>query len=575
MSVEDVGMSRAAGASLFRLAFEQSPDPAGFATLDGEWLRLNDAARDLLGATRRELIGSRSAWLVDRPGSAAPISRFATALGAPDSAVYLEVTVSTVTAGAERVLYVQMRDTTQSRVEQERLVHLAGHDALTGLLNRGVFLDHLDRAIRRGRITSSSVGVLLADLDQFKLVNDSLGHPAGDQLLVTLAPLLESALRSGDALARFGGDEFVVLMRDVADEDDALRRAAAMAEALTHPVILPNGPHQVSASIGIALSGRRTTVDQLLADADTAMYQAKARGRGCVALFDQTLRDASRRRLDLEHDLRLAVPRSQFELLFQPVVSSDTLQPSGIEALLRWHHPTRGLLGPGEFVAVAEETGAIREIGSWVIHEACRQLRRWLGLVDTGDRPFRVAVNVSGVQLMQADFDQVVRSALRASGLDARHLGLEITESVLLAADDELTRRLEAVKALGVRLLLDDFGTGYSSLSYLHRYPIDVLKIDRSFVSGSTEPRSAAIVEAIIRLARALGLEVVAEGIETDEQLRLLRALGCHRLQGFHICRPLVADQVGPWLVSQGAPRAARPAEGNAPSPHLGAPTMG
>jgi diguanylate cyclase (GGDEF)-like protein len=421
---------------------------------------------------------------------------------------------------------------------EERYRGLALHDALTGLPNRRCFLERLDGLLATER--AANVAVLLLDLDDFKFVNDSLGHETGDEMLCALAGRLGRAVRAGDLVARLGGDEFVVLCDGVDGAAAAEVLAGRLSAAWEQPFQLAGRPHYAKASVGIALGapGRDATAEQLLREADAAMYRAKERRCGW-ALFHEDMQTSALNQLRVESELRRALERDELRLAYQPIVRTDSGEAVGVEALLRWEHPERGLLGPFEFLDVAERSGLIVPVGRWVLAEACRQVAVWNAR--RGERPLHLTVNVSAAQIASDSLEADVAGALLASGLAPELLGLEITEHALIDNPDEAQRLLHALRDRGVRLLLDDFGTGYSSLGYLRRFRIDAVKIDRTFVSGMHENVDQhAIVEAIVRMAGSLGLEVVAEGVELTEQLTALRALGGERAQGFLFSRPLL-----------------------------------
>jgi diguanylate cyclase (GGDEF)-like protein/PAS domain S-box-containing protein len=418
------------------------------------------------------------------------------------------------------------------------------HDALTGLPNRLSFVDSLGESLAKAAISGSPVGILFLDLDHFKLINDSLGHHAGDALLRAVAPRLRSHLRPGDIVARFGGDEFGVLIDRLADEGEAMAIADRVAAAFAQPFAIDGVEHFVSASIGVAVAGgareRPVNAELLIRDADAAMYRAKEGGRSRCVLFDAEMRAAAVKRLEIERDLRQAIEGDELALHYQPVVNLRTGEINGLEALVRWRHPERGMLDPGEFVSIAEDNGMIEPIGRWVQERACRQALSWQQLRPDA-RPLDVAVNLSARQAAHRDLPSVVEEVLARTGLDPVHLRLEITESVLIDESATATISLEALSELGVRLVLDDFGTGYSSLAYLNRFPFDALKIDRSFIEAlGIEQEATAIVEAIIGMARGLSLEVIAEGVESEVQLFELQRLGCDFAQGhlFHAAMP-------------------------------------
>ncbi|HUJ35961.1 MAG TPA: bifunctional diguanylate cyclase/phosphodiesterase, partial [Solirubrobacteraceae bacterium] len=404
--------------------------------------------------------------------------------------------------------------------------------------------DRLEHALARLGRHKSLAAILFLDLDHFKLVNDSLGHHIGDELLAALAPRLKHALRGSDTVARFGGDEFGILLEDIASERDAIETAERIAASFARPFVLSGSEHFVTTSIGIALAGGGEGADELIRDADAAMYRAKERGRARYEVFDEGMRGRAIARLRMENDLRRALVRGQLRLEYQPIVSLTNFSIVGVEALLRWHHPERGEISPSEFIPIAEENGLIEPIGRWVLESACRQAAAWYAS-RPDSAPIAMSVNLSAVQVARRTLPDVVRSALSSTGLDPACLSLEITETVMVRDADGLTEVLNALKALGVRLVLDDFGTGYSSLSYLTRLPLDVLKVDRSFVDGlGNEPRDTAITETIIAMSRALSMDVVAEGVETAEQVDELSRLGCTLAQGFHFSRAVPALEI-------------------------------
>jgi diguanylate cyclase (GGDEF)-like protein/PAS domain S-box-containing protein len=459
-----------------------------------------------------------------------------------DGLVFEAEVAASLAGTPDPTVTVLVTDVTERRAFERQLSHQAFHDPLTGLPNRALFLNRLEHALRR-RDRRGPVAVLFLDLDDFKTVNDALGHAAGDRLLVTVAERLDGALRGGDTAARLGGDEFAVLLEDIDGQEQTAAAAARILAALRAPVALPGLDLSISASIGVAVAPATGTVtaDMLLRDADVAMYSAKARGKGRTELFVPTMHDDAVRRLRLRADLAVAHQRGELRLVHQPVVDLDSGAIRGAEALLRWRHPELGELSPAEFVPLAEQTGLIVPIGSWVLAEACRFAARWGAATAGGPPPF-VSVNVSPVQLRDPAFPQEVAATLRATGLPPGRLLLELTEGVLL--QDGGAERLADLAALGVRLAVDDFGTGYSSLASLRRFPVAVLKVDRSLVAAG----DGALVAGVLSLAHALGVEAVVEGLETGEQLGCVRAAGYRLGQGFILHRPLEAEDFLPAL---------------------------
>jgi len=423
---------------------------------------------------------------------------------------------------------------------EQRLAHQARFDSLTGLGNRWTFLEETRRALQAPGSDRSKVAVLLLDLDRFKVVNDSLGHTAGDELLGAVASRLASSL-APYVVARLGGDELVVLVDDLESREEAVDLARRELSALRNPFVVAQHEVFMTASIGIAyaVDGDQEVdePDELLRQADAAMYAAKDRGRNRIEVFDDDLRERVNRRLQDESDLRRALTNGELTVHYQPEIELDTGQVVATEALVRWEHPVRGLLSAAQFIDVAEETAAILDIGPWVLLQACRQLRHW-DEVHTG-QPLTMRVNLSARQVAQPDLVPRVVEVIEQSGIDPARLCLEITETTLMADPEVSLEVLRALRALGVELAVDDFGTGYSSLAYLKRFPVNVLKIDRSFIDGLGEdPDDTAIVSAIISLAEALKLQVTAEGVETERQLEELRRLGCRRVQGYLLAMP-------------------------------------
>jgi diguanylate cyclase (GGDEF)-like protein len=455
-------------------------------------------------------------------------------------------------SGEEGQWLQSIADLVASALDRERseavMRHQSLHDALTGLPNRALLFDRIEHAFGRVERFGLAVAVLLLDLDGFKTVNDSLGHHAGDELLIEVGSRLRDVVRTADTVARLGGDEFVVLA-EVASDEEAFEIAERIAEVWEAPFAAASGEVFCSASVGIAVGRDAQAPIKMLREADAAMYRAKGRGRGRSEIFDEEMRRDAFERLRTESDLRRALERDEFAVLYQPIFDTVTLRPIAVEALVRWRHPTRGIVGPVEFIPLAEETGLIAPLGRWVLEHAVAEVAGWSQQFP--ELPLRVAVNVSGQQLARPEFLQEVRAALEASELPPERLGLEITESILINESGSPFSTLEALREIGVKVMIDDFGTGYSSLARLKRFPLDVIKIDRSFVDGlGAEDEDTAIVAAIIDIARSLGLQVIAEGVEGELQLERLRQLGCHSVQGYLFSGPMHGDDFAAFLAS-------------------------
>ena len=437
-------------------------------------------------------------------------------------------------------------------------------DPLTGLPNRVLFVEQLDRVLTRSHETGQhDFAVLFLDVDRFKIINDSLGHLAGDELLVGVARRLQAALRSGETalgsgmLARFGGDEFTLLLEGINGLEAARDAASRILRIVAQPFELLGREVFTSVSIGlVAGAPRYRQAEDVLRDADTAMYRAKALGKARCELFDRSMLLAAEQQLQLQSELRRALERGELQLHYQPIVSLASRALCGFEALLRWHHPTRGVIGPSEFIPIAEENGLIVPIGSWVIGEACRQLRVW-DAEATCDPPLTISVNLSARQCRQSDLVAIVARVLDETSLAPERLKLEITESVLLEHTDAVLERLHALRALGVQLGIDDFGMGYSALSYLQRFPFQTIKIDRSFVSGMHEAGSTEIVRSIVSLGVSLEMDVTAEGVETAEQAAGLERVACEFGQGYYFSKPLARDHATELVAARARTRAA------------------
>jgi len=447
-----------------------------------------------------------------------------------------------------RGIVANIRDVTERQEFEEQLTRHAFHDPLTGLANRALFRDRIEHALATSALDGDEVAVLMVDLDNFKTVNDSLGHTRGDAVLVEVAGRLTASLRPADTVARLGGDEFAVLLEG-APREEVLATADRVGAALAAPLAVDGTDVPVTASIGVATGARAGhDAEDLLRNAATAMYAAKEAGKARWAEFEPAMRDGITDRLRLETDLRQAIERDELTLLYQPIMTLPGGAMVGVEALVRWRHPTLGLVSPAQFIPLAEETGLIVPVGRWVLREACRQARTWQ-LRHPTRPPLGLSVNLSARQLRHRGLVAEVAEALDDSGLDARHLVLEITETTLVDSGEEITATLTALRRLGVRFALDDFGTGYSSLSHLHRFPIDVVKIDKSFIDVVTGgPEQTAVARAIIQIGRTLDLETVAEGIEAAEQADRLAELGCQLGQGYHFARPLGPEAISALL---------------------------
>ena len=438
---------------------------------------------------------------------------------------------------------INWRDVTERKALESQLTHQAFHDPLTNLANRALFRDRVEHALSYQGRNLAPLAVMFMDLDDFKTVNDSLGHEAGDELLIEVARRLRATLRPLDTAARLEGDKFALLVEILAHPEDTMRVAERLIEGLREPFEVMGRPISIRASVGIAISvsGDQGT-DQLLRNADVAMHRAKSRGKGYYEIYESAMHAVVLERLELKTDLEQAVRNREFFLHYQPIVALEDERIVGLEALLRWNHPKKGTISPGKFILLAEDTGLIVPIGRWVLQEACRQVLVWQ--VRHGLPALFASVNLSAKQLSEELVDEV-RADLRESGLDGTHLTLEITESLLMDDIDATSIRLGDLKALGVKLAVDDFGTGYSSLSYLLRFPIDRLKIDKAFIDGvALGEYESAFARAVIQLGDSLNLQTVAEGVETSDQLQELVRLGCEFGQGYYFSKPLPADAI-------------------------------
>ncbi|PYS91974.1 MAG: GGDEF domain-containing protein [Acidobacteria bacterium] len=536
----------------YRELFENANDIVYTHDLRGNFTSLNKTGERATGYTRAEAVEMNIAQVVAPEHLQMAREMIGRKQAAGESTVYeleiiakdgrhvpLEISTRLIFQDG-RAVGVQgiARDITERKQAEERLRQHALSDALTGLPNRVLFTDHLHLAVEQARRhPEQRFAVLFLDLDRFKMINDSLGHTVGDQLLVTIARQLEGCLRAGDTVARLGGDEFAILLNDIAHFDDAIRVAERVLRELKLPFNLDGHEVFTTASIGIALSNNRyETAEDVLRDADTAMYRAKAEGKARYEVFDMVMHARVVALLQLENDLRRAIERAEFCLHYQPIVALTDGRVTGFEALVRWQHPERGLIQPAEFIPVAEETGLIIPLGRWVLRAACAQMKRWQALSPQHGQ-LKLSVNLSGKQFAQADLCEQIEHTLAVTNFDPRCLQLEITESVLMENARSIVPMLSRLRDLGVELAIDDFGTGYSSLSYLRRFPIQTLKIDRSFIMRDDD-ENREIVRTIILLARNMRKDVIAEGVETPAQLATLRLLACAYAQGYLFSPP-------------------------------------
>jgi diguanylate cyclase (GGDEF)-like protein/PAS domain S-box-containing protein len=446
-------------------------------------------------------------------------------------------------------IVLNSRDVSERKAFEEQLTHQAFHDPVTGLANRALFAERVRHAMARDRREQRGLAVIFLDLDDFKTINDSLGHAAGDEVLTEVAKRIATSVRAADTPARFGGDEFAILLEGIDDIQEAADTAERVLEALAVPLLVGHKEVSLRASIGISVVEGASSVgaDEVIRDADAAMYIAKRDGKGGYRLFEPEMHEGVLARLELRTDLQRAIATEQLELHYQPVIRLGDGTVSGVEALLRWQHPERGMIAPAQFIPLAEETGLIVPIGRWVLREGCRNARRIFEALPAGPS-YTMSINLSLKQLQHSDVVADVADALAESGLPAESLALEITETVLMADAELAVQRLQALKDLGVRLALDDFGTGYSSLSYLSRFPVDILKMDRSFLGDGAAPEASGLTTAVLALGETLELDVVAEGIELSEQWEALRDLGCELGQGFYFARPMDVDAILGYL---------------------------
>ena len=551
----------------FRSVIESAHDAIILTDRHGEIISWNNAARVIFGYTEDEILGRSLSMLFPAGYS----HNFSAESGDPmltsgllhrDSkaselygvrkegeAFPLEISFSSWET-SEGIFYSGIiRDITERKSLEDQLTHQALHDPLTGLANRVLFRDRVEHAFERFGRSRQPVAVLFLDLDNFKDINDSLGHAAGDAVLISVAKRLELCLRTSDTAARLGGDEFAVLVEDMLGADGSLLVAERIRDILRPPFSIEGKEVNIGASIGIATTDKGSrNPEELLRDADVAMYMAKSQGKDRIAVFESEMHEVLVRRIELEADMRRAIDAEEFALHYQPIVDLQTGRLIGVEALARWDHPLRGPIPPMEFIRIAEETNLIFPLGQWILEEACRQVRSWQVRYNC-ESMLSVSVNISSRQFQESTLANIVAGAIAKSGLDPGSLILEITENTMLQSTSAAVEKLHDLRDLGVRLAIDDFGTGYSSLSYLQRFPIDILKIDRSFIEKIDQsPEGAAVAQAIITLSDTLRLKTIAEGIETPEQIAALQRLGCKLGQGFHFAKPLDPIDMGDFL---------------------------
>ena len=552
----------------FRLTFELAPIGMAISNLKGKFKRVNQALSHALGYSETELLELSFAdisypedWeihrnleqqlIADKESNFQIEKRFI----AKDSRTVdtlLKVLVVRNAEGEPLHFNNQIVDITERKSMEKQLRYDALHDALTGLPNRALFMDRLEQQLKRSQNKGDYLfAVLFLDLDRFKVVNDSVGHLVGDKLLIEIARRLENSIAPTDTVARLGGDEFVILIENIANKSEATLVAESIYQTLTFPFNIDGYELFTTASIGIALSSQGyEKPEDILRDADLTMYSAKEQGKARYEIFDNSLRDRAMQRLELETDIRRGLERGEFEVYYQPITCLKLGTLSGFEALARWNHPTKGRIRPDDFIPICEETGLIIPLSNWLLEEACKATKVWQ--VNYPEHPaIRMSVNLSSQQFREFQLINEVERVLEKTGLEGKFLKLEITESILINNLEMVTEIILNLRQLGIQFSIDDFGTGYSSLSYLHQFPVDTIKIDRSFVSQmQTDGENSAIVKAIVTLAHMLNMDVIAEGIETTSQLAQLRLLECEYGQGFFFSRPLNHEQAETLIAS-------------------------
>ncbi len=559
------------GRDRFQHAFFAAVIGMAIVTIDGNFLQVNPALCDLVGYSEDDLLRETHASIThpdDVQMDAEQTRRLLSGETDNDQIekryihrdgheIWAELSVSLVRndSGQPRYLVAQMVDITDRKLFEQQLLHQAFHDRLTGLPNRGLFMDRLEHALARRPREEETIAVIFLDLDNFKVINDSLGHRAGDQLLMTMAARLQTCVREGDTVARLGGDEFTVLLEHITDITDAILVAQRIAEQSLTLYTIGDREISVTASIGIALPGEEgESADDLIRNADIAMYEAKRRGKARYEVFAAPMNVRANERLDIEIELQRAIERGEFVLHYQPVVDLRTGRIYEVEALIRWRHPLRGLLPPADFISIAEETGAMIDIGGWVLRRACRKLMQWQQEfpAPAGQPPLTMSVNLSTRQFLQPSLVDTVREVLNETGINPQTLKLEVNERVIMEDAASAIATLHDLRSLGITLAIDDFGTGYSSLAYLKQFAVNILKIDRMFVDGiSRDAEDTSIVESVIAIGKSLGIRTVAEGVETPAQLAFLTARGCNSGQGHLFSPPLPPEEFTTLLRNQ------------------------
>jgi len=552
----------------FRLTFELAPIGMAISNLDGEFTRVNQALCDALGYEEAELLKLSFAeishpedWemhhsleqkLINSTESSFQIEKRFIAKNGLVVDTLLKVLVVCDAQGNPLHFNNQIVDISERKSMEQQLLHDALHDALTGLPNRALFMDRLEQQLKRSQSQNGYLfAVLFLDLDRFKVVNDSVGHLIGDKLLIEIARRLEKSISPTDTVARLGGDEFTILLENIASKSEATLVAESIYQTLSFSFHIDGYELFSTASIGIALSSHGyEKPEDILRDADLTMYSAKEQGKARYEVFNSSLRDRALQRLELETDLRRALERNEFEVYYQPITSLPLGTLSGFEALARWNHPVKGSIGPGDFIPVCEETGLIVPLGRWLLKEACKAARSWQ-LKYPEHPPIKMSVNLSGQQFREPELIEEIEAVLTETGLAGKFLKLEITESILIDNLETVTEIILKLRQKDIQFSIDDFGTGYSSLSYLHRFPVDTIKIDRSFVSQmQSSGENSAIVKAIVTLAHMLDMDVIAEGIETTTQLAQLKLLQCEYGQGFFFSKPLSQEHAEAFVAN-------------------------